>query len=282
LFGESFQGGRWYFYLGVLALKTPVGLFVAFGLALVVTLWRPRLPARECVLLLLYPATLFVVLSLSPNRQLGGRALLTAVPLVWLWAASSIARSAPARWPGVLAGAALAGTLSASLATYPNYLSYFNVFFGGSEAGYRYASDANVDIGQDLVLLARYLAAERAESVQLLYFGSVDPAIYGIDFEVPDYELEPGLFAVSVSLYRMGYPMYDHGQLHIVGPVDPARLGEPAASIGGSIHVYRIGPRAARREGARVDEAIAPAVTKRDATARLPLPPLRRSLRAKS
>jgi hypothetical protein len=141
-----------------------------------------------------------------------------------------------------VAGAALLGTIAASVWTYPNYLSYFNAFVGGSEQGYRHTSDANIDIGQYLVLLAKYLEAEPAQSVQLLYFGSVDPALYGIDFEIPDGQLKPGLFAVSVSLYRMGYPMYAGGELHAVGPVEPVGIGDPIAKIGGSIHVYRVGP----------------------------------------
>ncbi len=242
LLGESFEGGRWYFYLATLALKTPLGLLVAFGLGLFLSIPRPRLPGRELVLLLSYPVALFVLLSLSPGRQLGGRALLSAVPLVWLWVAASVARSRPLRWPTAVAGAALLATLVASVWTDPNYLSYFNVFVGGSQQGYRYASDANVDIGQDLPLLARYLDGEQTESVQLLYFGSVDPALYGIDFEIPGSQLKPGLFAVSVSLYRMGYPMYDDGALRVVGPVTPTGVGEPIATIGGSIHVYRVGP----------------------------------------
>jgi len=242
LLGESFEGGRWYFYLATLALKTPIGLFLAFGLALLLSIPRPRLPWHEIVLLLVYPVTLFLLLSLADGRQLGGRALLSAVPPVWLWAAVTVARTWPLRWPSAAAGAALFGAFAASVWSYPNYLSYFNAFVGGSDEGYRYASGANIDIGQDLVLLAKYLEAERAESVQLLYFGSVDPALYGIDFEIPEGRLKPGLFAVSVSLYHMGYPMYGGGELHIVGPVAPVGIGDPIAKIGGSIHVYRVGP----------------------------------------
>ena len=110
---------------------------------------------------------------------------------------------------------------------------------GGSRRGYLYASEANVDVGQDLVQLAEFLEAEGAESVQLLYFGSVDPALYGIEYEVPKGPPRPGLVAVSVSLYRMAYPVYDHGELRLVGPVTVG-TAEPIASIGGSIHVYRV------------------------------------------
>jgi hypothetical protein len=242
LFGETFEGGRWYYFLGVLALKTPPGLAVLFALAVGLSFGRRRLPAHETALLLGYPALLFLLLSASPGRQLGGRALLSATPLVWLWAGATVARALPPRWPAVVAGAALLATAASSVATYPHYLSYFNAFAGGVDGGYRYASDSNVDIGQDLPLLARFLADEGERRVQLLYFGSVDPRLYGIDYVIPEGSLEPGLFAVSVSLYRTAYPMYDDGGLRIVGPVEPVGIGDPIASLGGSIHVYRVGP----------------------------------------
>jgi len=34
--------------------------------------------------------------------------------------------------------------------------------------------------------------------------------------------------------------VYDHGQLRRVGPVDVSSLGEPVATIGGSIHVFQM------------------------------------------
>lgn len=241
VFGERFEGGRWYFHLALLAVKTPLALMLAFALAVGLSLPKPRLPAREAVLLLAYPSLLFVLLSSSSGRQLGSRALLSATPLVWLFAAASVGRVSPARWPRVAATAAILGTALTSVIAYPDYLSYFNVLVGGSKQGYRYASESDVDIGQDLVKLARFLEKERAGRIQLLYFGSVDPALYGIDFQVPEGRLDPGWLAVSVSLYHMSYPMYDHGGLEVVGPVDVSRLGEPTASLGGSIHVYRVG-----------------------------------------
>jgi hypothetical protein len=242
LFGETFTGGRWYYFAAVLAIKTPLPLLLAFGLAASLSASRTRLPARESLLLAAFPILLLTVLSLSERRQLGARALLGAVPFVQVWVAATVARSWPRRWPIALAGAALASLAIVSMRSYPDYLSYFNAFAGGNERGYRYASDANVDIGQDLVGLADYLERQGVDEVQLLYFGSVDPGLYGIDYAVPVAgELRPGLLAVSVSLYRMGYPTFDHGELRMVGPVEVA--GEPVASIGDSIHVYRLPPR---------------------------------------
>jgi hypothetical protein len=241
LLGESFQGGRFDFYAVLLALKTPLGLMVAFGLGVALAIGPARLPREEAALLLAYPVTLFLLLSLSPGRQLGLRALLSATPLVWVWVGAQVARAWPVRWPAFVAGGAVAATCLASIWIWPDYLAFFNGFAGGRDAGYRYTSDANVDIGQDLPGLAAFLEDAGAERVQLLYFGSVDPALYGIDYRVPGRRLEGGWLAVSVSLYHMRYPMYDHGGLRPVGPVDAAALGEPEAIIGGSIHVYRVG-----------------------------------------
>ncbi len=241
LMGESFSGGRWDYYLVLLAIKTPLPFFVTFGIAAAAMFRHPRLPRREVLLLLAYPVLLFGLLSFSGNRQLGARALLSAVPLVQLWVAVLWVGFWPERWRATATGLTLACAIAISAHAYPHYLSYFNPLVGGSDEGYRVASDANVDIGQDLPGLARYLDEKDVGTVQLLYFGSVDPALYGIDYKVPSgYELEPGFVVISVSLYRMGYQVYDHGQLRRMGPVDVSALGEPVASIGGSIHVYRM------------------------------------------
>jgi hypothetical protein len=241
LLGKTFQGGRWDFYLVLLALKTPLALIVTFALGLAAMFRRARVHSRESMLLLGYPVLLFTILSLGDNRQLGARALLSAVPLVQLWVACQFVKFWSVRWRERAAALAVFALFATSIFVYPNYLAYFNAFVGGPYEGYRYASDANVDIGQDLPALARYLDEVDAGTVQLFYFGSVDPELYGIDYVVPStYQLKPGYLAVSVSLYRMDYPLYDHGTLRRLGPIDVSALGEPIAKLGGSIHVYRV------------------------------------------
>lgn len=241
LWGERFQGGRWDYFLGLLAIKTPIAIVLAFGVAVFGALRGHGLPRRESMLLWVYPVLLFVFLSLGDRRQLGARALLSAVPFVALWTASVFARTVSPRWRWASAALVLVGLAMTSFASHPHHLAYFNSLVGGRDHGYQYVSDANIDIGQGLVGLADYLAESGEESVQLLYFGSVDPELYGIDYVVPEPgELKPGLLAVSVSLYSLRYPMYDHGTLRPVGPVNIPL--DPIASIGGSIHVFRIDP----------------------------------------
>ncbi|MCH2185416.1 glycosyltransferase family 39 protein, partial [Myxococcota bacterium] len=82
LWGERFQGGRWDYFLGLLAMKTPIAIFLAFGVAVFGALRGHGLPRRESMLLWVYPLLLFLFVSLGDRRQLGARALLSAAPLV--------------------------------------------------------------------------------------------------------------------------------------------------------------------------------------------------------
>ncbi len=241
LLGKTFQGGRIDYFVIVWWLKTSLVGIAVFVAALGSTVRKGGFDRFELAILLAFPALAFVLLSLSENRQLGLRALLSAFPFVCVWMGAALVNAMPAAKRGWMSSGVVVACLATALASFPDYLAHFNPLVGGRDTGYRHASDANVDIGQDLEGLAAYLAEVGAGEVQLFYFGSVDPALYGIEYRVPgDYHIEPGWLAVSVSLYRMSYDVYDHGGLRKVGPVDLSSLGEPEATIGGSIHVYRI------------------------------------------
>ena len=61
---------------------------------------------------------------------------------------------------------------------HPHYLSYFNPIAGGPANGYRVLIDSNVDWGQDLLRLRRWMAEEGVDSVRLGWFGTADPTSY--------------------------------------------------------------------------------------------------------
>ena len=91
-------------------------------------------------------------------------------------------------------------------------ISYVNALGGGSEGGRRHFADSNVDWGQDLRRLKRWMGEHQVPEVDLAYFGTGDPRAYGIDFRKVLLFLDfyPGLpttapasgrvFAASVSL----------------------------------------------------------------------------------
>jgi hypothetical protein len=160
---------------------------------------------------------------------------------------------------GRLAGVALRGRLrwklpiavlllwygGESLSIHPHYLAYFNQLAGGAQNGYKHLVDSNLDWGQDLKGLGRYLDRKGVNRVILSYFGSADPAWYGIDYEaLPSHillnpkvrctRIRPG-DTVAVSATNL-YPLYVDlgglsGYLREIGPVD---------HVGYSILIFRI------------------------------------------
>jgi hypothetical protein len=242
LFGTTYRGNKWFFFVALLAVKTPIPLLAVAGLAVAIGVFRRTIRLADAMLLLLPAAVLLIVFSLFSNKQLGLRMILPAAPLFWLWAASTLAR-APWPRPAVWTFAVLLGWLGVeTLRIHPDYLAYFNPFVGGPSQGYRYAVDSNLDWGQDLPKLKRYMDDNHISSIQLLYFGRVDPAIYGLTYEVPRESLHPGYLAVSATMYTRPYFVCDHGQVIPGGPISPSMLPRPIASVGHSIYIYRLSP----------------------------------------
>src|ERR1700736_3459216 len=72
-----------------------------------------------------------------------------------------------------------------SVASWPNYLAYFNQIAGGSSYGYQHLVDSSLDWGQDLPSLKARIDSHPGitggKPLYLAYFGSVDPRWYGID-----------------------------------------------------------------------------------------------------
>ncbi len=103
--------------------------------------------------------------------------------------------------------------------------------------------DSNIDWGQDLKLLKRWMDAQGVSHVNLAYWGVADPAYYGIDCthmlttmqSVPYPPMPPqlpGYVAVSVQL------LHDPAYPKVVAYFAPLLQKTPVAVIGYSIHVY--------------------------------------------
>jgi hypothetical protein len=145
---------------------------------------------------------------------------------------------------------ALISVVGWDLYLHPHYLSYFNLLAGGPANGYEVLVDSNIDWGQDLKRLRSWTEENEIEDLKLSWFGTADPAYYGLNYEPlpgltrhfdlwwdlpfdPD-NPEPGLYAISVSnLWEL--PLEDKNVFAWF------RAREPDDRIGYSIHIYRVG-----------------------------------------
>ena len=194
LMGMYSSTGWWFFYLVVCLIKLPVGILaLASGLVLGRRWLGLRFRPDELYLIVPF-LLLFVYLSWFNTIQNGFRYLLPVYPLllVLLGQYGEILH----RWTvRVAVGVLTLWVIAGSLWIWPDYLAYFNELIGGPREGYHWLGDSNLDWGQDLKGLGNFMKQHGISCVSLSYFGTADPAHYGIDYVYlpsPDSGLRPG------------------------------------------------------------------------------------------
>ena len=236
-FGQHLQSGSWFHLPVAFLVKTPLPFLALLGLALATRHREPLgLGAWLAVALGVYLAVACFLLKVP----LGVRYLLPVVPLLHLFVATRL--GTPARtWrrAGVAAGCAWLALVS--LLTHPHYLASFNPLVGGPKGAYRYLVDSNLDWGQDLGTLARYLERRGNPPIHVAYFGVEKPARYGIRAR-PLEGCEPvsGLVAISASVLQRLYAPNLFGPPAPEGCYDWLLERKPVAQPGNSILVYEI------------------------------------------
>lgn len=242
----SESGFRSYFPVAILA-KSPVALLAALavGIALLAGGRRSSLRTLDRLFLAL-PIVIYLGAAIASSLNIGLRHVLPIYPFMILVAGVAIAEGLRRR-RGVVVELLLALAAVESLAVWPDYLTFFNVLSGGPGRGDAILVDSNLDWGQDLPGLARWMRENGVERINLSYFGSAAPEYYGIDCNYlpgsPFFATErirapevPGYVAVSVTNLRV-IRLIGREQLFYA----PLLEMEPAATIGGSIRVYWVG-----------------------------------------
>lgn len=234
------------YYVWVLFYKLPHAVQALCILSLLFLLAPAGLGQTWRVQALLWAPVLAIFASASAiGMQLGIRYILPAFPLAYLAAAQA------ARWLDwkrfrfrTLLILPLVVLLPCSLRFHPEHLAYFNELAGGPLGGRNHLLDSNLDWGQDLGALGRFLEQEQLGKIGLAYFGMAPPAEFGIEYRLPSDQPLPGWYAVSVNFAR-GYP---HTIRNPDGTMRSADLNEfayfqnfvPVARIGASIDVYHL------------------------------------------
>lgn len=267
--GEMRRSGWWNYFLYALGLKEPLGtlllVLAAFAFAAVLPACRAQL--ADEIAWALPAAAILAGMSLMTGINLGVRYLIPLFPFLFM-GASRLARLFAGRERSALLATcllsvALFWNLVETLVTWPHYLSYFNEAAGGPAGGHAYLIDSNLDWGQDLLELRRFLDSHpQPEPPALAYFGPVDPAVAGIRFRLPPRDprvvpaerrhareldgLRPGIYAVSVNFVKgLGHLVATGDGRAVPAPIDAFgyfRAVRPVARAGHSIWIYRLDP----------------------------------------
>ncbi len=265
LLGEVKRGGWWYYFPVIFLIKTPLPTLLLLALSLGLFVWRRGWRDWAPVWLLLLGGGVLAA-GLISRVNIGYRYLLPMLPLLFvfmggMWA-GPVAKSPSGQTPlprfaGPLWGGlqiTVYGLLTllfiTSLAIHPHYLAYFNIIAGGSDNGWRWAVDSNIDWGQDIQALGAYVSSRDISHFYAAWLGSAPLTAYGMgqgeplpvwpvgkadplsDTFYPD-NPAPGMYVLSVT------------QLQGVYARDPAffawfRDHEPGDRVGYSLFVYDI------------------------------------------
>jgi hypothetical protein len=244
LLEERYAGGKLIYFPLAWLFKEPLAMIAAVGLALFAT--RRRWRWNWTVFALAVPAAAYAMMALTADVNVGLRHLFPVFPFidVGLGVAAAWAWTGRGKWVVMILAVGLAAE---TLAAYPDYISFFNVACGGERGGRYLLGDSNLDWGQDLPLLAEWQKEHGDTPLYLDYFGTCDPAAYGIKYvNVPggyEYGPPPGGFAgagvAAVSATKLQ-------GLFVADPaVDFARQFENKQAIGvlgGSIYLFKYPP----------------------------------------
>ncbi len=119
-----------------------------------------RKETRSADLFLYLPAAFFFLyFSLFSKVNIGLRYILPVYPLLCISAARLLRWVKQSHFVTVLVVSSTLTHAAASLKIYPHYLEFFNLLAGGAESGYLHLSDSNLDWGQDIGLLKKYLSS---------------------------------------------------------------------------------------------------------------------------
>ncbi|MBI3449958.1 MAG: hypothetical protein HY049_13710 [Acidobacteria bacterium] len=172
--------GWWYYFPEAFLLKTPPAFLLLLGALGATAILTRRLRSPK-LWALGAPVAVYSGMAMNSAVDIGHRHLLPIYPILIVAAGAAAPLAVTAGRRRALA-AFLGGTIVSFVAATPGYLSYFNVLAGGPRGGWRYLLDSNIDWGQDLARLKTAMDAHGIQEVYLAYFGTADPASYGIRF----------------------------------------------------------------------------------------------------
>ncbi|MBZ9571990.1 glycosyltransferase family 39 protein [Patescibacteria group bacterium] len=188
--------------------------------------------------------------SLISNLNIGVRHLLPTFPFTFILVSiviTSWLKSPPFGIKYLILGILILWQITSVISIYPHFLSYFNEIAGGPDQGFIYSVNSNLDWGQDLKRLKKWVNENKIEKIYVDYFGGGDAKYYLKEKFAPWWgtkdprELPKGSYlAVSVTFLQggRGIPVPGFNQPHSYYRwLDQE---EPIEKIGHSIFVYYI------------------------------------------
>jgi len=251
LLGKTSQTGWWYYFPVAFLVKTPSGDLLLLLLA-VISAGRLLLSRHgEAVthrmrkvrfewFVLAVPPVIYFVTCLTSKIDIGLRHLLPIYPFLFMGIGAILfSRELSVNWAvRTICVIGITFVVAESAMAYPNYLSFFNTLSGGMHNGSKYLVDSNLDWGQDIKRLGRYLRARGNPPVCLAMLGDASTEYYNIitrPFPADLNQARQNACLVVISLTTLKESNAD-------GQFDWLLRMTPVDRVGGSLLVYDTAP----------------------------------------
>ena len=155
LLGQTSKTGWWYYFPVMFSAKTTIPLMLIIALSLYL-IFKDKKNSRRSIFFLL-SAGVFFVFAMSSKADLGVRHIMPVYAILFVLCGASIETFLSSKLTKTVLALLIMIILFESIRIYPNYISYYNEFYGGSMNGYKVADDSNYDWGQDLKKIKKYL-----------------------------------------------------------------------------------------------------------------------------
>ncbi len=250
MLGHKIRGSVPLYFPLAWAIKFPIPLQLLTLAGLVALAIRIRRRSAGAADVLVWGSAFFFFgAAMLSNSHIGFRHVLPALPFFILGGGFAMAQWSGYRAGRVAIAVCIAWLAASSLHAWPHGIGYFNEWIGGPAEGWRYLADSNVDWGQDLPELGRYMERRRMASIKSFIFGYDNPYHYlkpgSMEPQAlpsPDnptiphtFQPAPGIYAVSANflagfLFPPGYEDY----------LAYFRQRPPDARAGYSILIYEV------------------------------------------
>jgi len=231
--GTVSRTGGWKLYHPVTALlkwPTVVLILVLLGLALV--LRRKLRLSTDLWIMASFPIVYFAA-AIFTRFNLGERHILPVYVFALFFIAGLWEAARPSRVLSALLISMVLLQAADTLRYAPAYLSYFN-FCVRPQDSYKLLSGSNLDWGQGLLAVRDYERAHPGEQIWLAYFGSVDPALYGIKAKpLPENQRVTGTVIVGATNLSGEYLTDPNGYRWLL-------QHKPVATLDHALYVFKI------------------------------------------
>lgn len=238
--GSFKEGGWWYYFLEGFLIKTPIPFLVFLFWSLA---WfrKHRTTFADKMGLLLPVIFLTVSISLSAHN-IGVRYLIPIYPFLAVYSGGIINLAGKKTLIALFVPLSIWYVFS-SISVHPNQLAYFNEIVGGSDNGYKFMDDSNIEWGQDLKRLKKFID-ENPKTRVVYIWRQGDRALdyYGIGkekniiYRKENWWTQPkGTYVVSSHFLVRAKIM---SQIMNDPSLDWASLYKPVNKIGQSFFIY--------------------------------------------